>query len=92
MNLATFSAAANYVIFDDFDFEFFPNKKAWWGAQNEFTATDKYCKKKQIIFGKPLIYICNPDQDPRSHKLWNNWFNDNCKVVVLLNDCLLVRE
>lgn len=92
MNLTDFSAEAKYAVFDDFDFEYFPNKKAWWGAQSEFTATDKYLKKKNIKFGKPIIYICNPDQDPRKHKLWNNWFSDNCICIELLNDCLLVRN
>jgi hypothetical protein len=47
MNLTDFSAEAKYAVFDDFDFEYFPNKKAWWGAQSEFTATDKYLKKKK---------------------------------------------
>lgn len=69
---------------DDIDFEYMPNKKMWFGAQKEFTATDKYTRKKTIIFGKPLIFICNPDQDPRKHRLWNSWFDANSVVVEIM--------
>lgn len=64
MDLNTFSNPAEYVIFDDFDFKFMPSKKAWWGAQKTFVITDKYKSKKTIQWGKPCIYLCNPDADP----------------------------
>lgn len=62
-----------------------PSKKQWWGAQQEFTTTDKYKKKQQIRFGKPMIYLCNPDQDPRTHPKWCKWYDDNTVVVEIDN-------
>lgn len=82
-NLDTFDVEAEYGIFDDFDFAFLPNKKCWWGGQEEFTVTDKYRKKKTITWGKPVIYLTNPDLDPYRHAQWNDWFADNCIRVVL---------
>jgi hypothetical protein len=72
---------AMYLIMDDFDFEFMPSKKQWWGAQKEFTTTDKYRKKHTIKWGKPLIYLCNEDNDPRRTRFWNQWFADNCIAI-----------
>lgn len=85
IDLSTFDPTASYIIFDDFDFQYFPNKKCWWGAQEEFTVTDKYTKKKTIRWGKPCIYLCNPDDDPSRHPLWNTWFDDNSIKIVLDN-------
>lgn len=84
-NMDTFDNTADYIIFDDFDFEFMPQKKSWWGAQHEFNVTDKYRKKQTITWGKPLIYLCNPDSDPYRSKLWNEWFEATCIRVVLDN-------
>jgi len=78
---STFTPEAKYLVMDDIPFAFMPNKKQWWGAQIEFTATDKYHRKKQIRFGKPLIYICNPDEHPRTTPYWNNWFEENCVEI-----------
>lgn len=83
IDLSTFCADAKYVIFDDFDFEFLPNKKCWWGAQEEFTLTDKYTRKKTITWGKPCIYICNTS--PSTHPKWESWFDDNCIEVYVEN-------
>jgi len=80
-SLDTFNAAARYLIMDDIPFEFVPNKKQWFGAQKTFIATDKYRKKTLVTFGKPLIYLVNPDDDPTSHILWNQWFIDNTVVI-----------
>jgi len=80
-DIATFDEQAEYLIMDDIPFNYMPNKKQWWGAQLEFTATDKYHRKKQIKFGRPLIYICNPDEHPRRTPFWNEWFRDNCVEI-----------
>jgi uncharacterized Rossmann fold enzyme len=85
IDLSTFNNTAEYVIFDDFDFEYMPNKKSWWGAQQEFTATDKYTKKKTITWGKPCIYLCNPEDDPSLSPKWNVWFSQNSIRVDLIN-------
>jgi len=85
VNIDDFNKDAEYVIFDDFEFEYMPNKKAWWGAQKTFTMTDKYHRKVTINWGKPLIYICNPDQDPRTHRSWCDFFSINCIQVDIIN-------
>lgn len=64
INLDDWNPEATYIVFDDFDWKFFPNKKAFWGAQKTFVLTDKYRKKHTVHWGKPMIYICNEDQDP----------------------------
>jgi hypothetical protein len=60
-----------------------PSKKQWWGSQETFTTTDKYHRKKTIKWGKPLIYLCNPEDDPFRTQEWNGWYDDNCIRLVL---------
>lgn len=82
-NIDKWDKEAKYVIMDDIEFEFMPNKKQWWGAQREFEMTDKYRKKITIQFGKPLLFLCNPDQDPRSSRSWSQWYLDNSVIIEL---------
>jgi len=75
INLDDWDENAEYAIFDDFGWEFMPCKKAFFGAQKTFTLTDKYKRKKTVIWGKPIIFLCNPDEDPfdsmkPSQKAW----------------------
>lgn len=77
IDLATFDSEADYVIFDDFEWDYFPNKKSWWGGQLEFTVTDKYRKKRTIKWGKPMIWLNN------EHPPLTNWFLDNAYIVTL---------
>lgn len=64
-NLDIWDDEALYVIFDDFDKkgkkleEYFPQWKSWFGAQEEFTVTDKYRRKERKEWGKPMIFITN---------------------------------
>ena len=85
VDLQTFSLQATFVVFDDFEFKFLPNKKSWWGAQDEFTMTDKYTRKRTIKWGKPAIYLCNPEDDPSRLPEWNTWFDENCITIVIYN-------
>lgn len=86
VNLSTFRESAQYIVFDDVDFEFLPNYKSWFGAQKTFNATDKYTKKKVINFGKPCIFLCNPDNDPRDKAKPGAypWLADNCVFISLV--------
>jgi len=86
-DLALFDEEAAYLVADDIPFQFFPNKKQWFGAQIEFTATDKYSRKKTIRWGKPLIFICNPEDDPSITPFWSHWFDDNT-IRVEITDSL----
>lgn len=75
IDLSSWDDSAKYIIFDDFEWIYWPNKKAFWGAQREFTITDKYRKKFTVKnWNKPMIYICNPDEEPKL----NTWFKTNC--------------
>lgn len=61
----TWDDAAKYIVIDDFDWTYFPCKKQIIGCQDEFTLTDKYRRKRRISgWGKPCIFIFNPDLDP----------------------------
>lgn len=51
--------SAGYIIFDDFEFDFLPNKKCFFGAQKSFVITDKYSAKRSVNWGKPSIYLTN---------------------------------
>jgi len=78
------------VVFDDCPWKFIPNKKAFFGCQqNEFTVVDKYRGKRSIRFGGVAVYICNPDMDPR-----NEWtidereFYDINSIFITINNPL----
>lgn len=65
VNTEIWNTNAKYIVVDDFDWNYFPFKKQLIGCQLEFTITDKYRKKRRISeWGKPCIFIYNPDMDP----------------------------
>lgn len=82
INLDEWNPDGTYVIFDDFDWDFMPAKKCWFGAQKEFTVTDKYRKKMTITHGNPIIYLCNTMPEMKSD--FKEWFYLNCVVVHLI--------
>lgn len=78
------------IILDDFNIKFFPHWKAFFGNQKEHIVTDKYRKKKRVD-GKLLIWLCNPDGDPRRvlSESELEWFNVNV-VTIYLSDKLFM--
>lgn len=65
-NLDLWDEEAEYAVFDDMDADtekplekYFPSWKQFFGAQKEFTVTDKYKKKRNVKWGKPIIFISN---------------------------------
>lgn len=87
----SFDDTADYLILDDFDFDFFHGmRKAIWGAQEEFTHVDKW-RKGVAKWGKPCIWICNPDKNPftaidaKGNFVMANgereWYRENCVEV-----------
>lgn len=78
---------ADYLVADDFEWDYFPQKKAIFGCQREIILTDKYVKKKRIQWGKPCIYICNPDSDPRlvMKRPFAVWFDMNVVIFNVIN-------
>ncbi|AIF34808.2 replication-associated protein [Sewage-associated circular DNA virus-2] len=86
VNLDVWSPLADYIIFDDVDIDFLPGYKCWLGAQKEFTVTDKYKKKRKIMWGKPCIWLCIDDKDPLlSSKVYRDWISMNCVFVTVIN-------
>ena len=86
-NVDEWNENAHYIIFDDFEFKYMPGRKAFIGAQREFTVTDKYRKKRTVKWGKPCIYLCNPDQDPFNDisLMDRDWYNANMFRVEITN-------
>lgn len=62
-NLDEFNQDRAYLVLDDIEFDYIPARKAFFFGQKEFTLTDKYRKKKKVIWGKPTIYCCNTEPD-----------------------------
>lgn len=81
-SLDAFNLEAGYAVFDDIA-DFKPlYYKSWFGAQQEFYATDKYRKKKLIKWGNPCILLCNELPDFGTDF---DWWDKNCKIIKLLN-------
>lgn len=77
-----------YLVLDDVDFNFLPVwiSKGLWGGQKSFIATDKYMKKITVDnWNLPLVYICNPDQDPTKSSKWTEWHRNNCVIEELFD-------
>jgi len=86
-NLDVWDPEASYLVIDDIKWEFVPQKKSLFGAQREFTLTDKYRKKRRIKWGKPCIYLFNPEDSPMSELSGDelSWYNENTVLVILVN-------
>jgi len=76
---------ASYIILDDIDIKFFPHWKFFLGAQKEGVLVDKYRKKRRVRNGRPTIWLCNPDMDPRGSlsRAECEWISINCEVITV---------
>nr|WPS96437.1 MAG: replication protein [Cressdnaviricota sp.] len=90
-DLSIWDDEAEYVIFDDMDIDpdiplekYFRSWKAFFGAQKQFTVTDKYCRKKTVKWGKPLIWISNNEINCNSKTL--EYIRKNSIRINVLND------
>jgi len=78
-NLDEWDESARYLVIDDIDWKWLPAKKQLLGGQSNFNLSDKYRRKRQVVFGLPTIYCMNYDnyeeiaKDPMLP-----WLNDNC--------------
>jgi len=82
-NLDDWNASADFLVVDDIEWKYVPSKKAILGAQKQFTMTDKYKKKVTLTWGKPTIYLCNPDMDEYHYCPEKEWLKGNVVYVVL---------
>lgn len=74
---------AQFLIMDDIEWDFVPDKKGFFGSQKEFSTTDKYKGKRTLKWGKPLIFLCN--YDPTICPGWNQWYDERMLVVKITN-------
>nr|QTE03573.1 MAG: replication-associated protein [Tarsiger cyanurus CRESS-DNA-virus sp.] len=58
-NVTKWDSAAKYLIFDDIEWQFIPQKKSLLTCMGAATVTDKYKGKKDIMVDKPAIVLCN---------------------------------
>ncbi|UDN67472.1 replication-associated protein [robinz virus RP_428] len=81
-NLDDWNSDAKYIILDDFNIKFFPAWKSFFGCQKSFVLTDKYRKKRTVQWGKPCIWLCNDDGDPRRtlSGAESTWLWSNCLI------------
>lgn len=58
----------SYIVLDDISIQSVGRTwKCILGAQQSFIATDKYCRKKNIVnWGNPAIWVINKDMDPHN--------------------------
>jgi hypothetical protein len=92
-NLAVWDNEAEYLVWDDMSFDKIGGvRKGLWGAQKELTLHDKFARKRSVKWGKPMIFLCNKDNDFRymldksgRNKLLSldetEWYEDNCVIV-----------
>lgn len=77
-----------YIVFDDIDWDSIrASAKSWFGAQRDFSVSDKYRRKRRIAGGIPCIYLCNPDAycGDFYNFIWSEWGRENINVVTILN-------
>jgi hypothetical protein len=80
-NLDTFDNDCEYAVFDDISggLKSIPYKQ-WLGGQLQFTTSDKYRRKKDIIWGRPSIYIAN-DNPLLERGIDRCWLVGNTTIV-----------
>ena len=79
-DLSVLRSEYDYVVFDDVSFTSMDFFKCWFGAQKEFSVTDKYMRKQRIMHGKPCVGCFNHDIRAM---LWADieWLELNCLFV-----------
>jgi len=76
-DLSKWDSSVSYAIFDDFEWQFMPFKKCFFGCQKCFVLTDKYKGKRTVEWGKPMIFICNE----LPNELCSSWYKENTELV-----------
>lgn len=83
-NIDDWDPTALFIILDDIDAKFFPDWKSFLGCQRSFVLTDKYRGKRTVTWGRPCIWLCNPEYDPRGAlPLSREWLTVNCVFIEL---------
>lgn len=85
-NLDDWDDNANYLVIDDIPWKYLPSKKSFLGGQYQFVLTDKYRKKRTVLFGLATIYSMNRDnyEEIRNDPMWP-WIMDNAEIIFVEN-------
>jgi len=63
---SVWTSVADYLVVDDLGFQYLGGlRKGIWGAQEVITVGGKFAHNRQVQWGKPLIFCCNPGEDFR---------------------------
>lgn len=77
-----------YVVFDDIEWDSIKSSaKSWFGAQRDFSVSDKYRRKRRIPGGLPCIFLVNPDSflgDLHTFA-YSDWGRQNITIVDIWN-------
>lgn len=74
---------AEYIIFDDFSWDFIPNKKGFFGGQQSFSVSGKYMPVKTVQWGKCCIYLSNVYPTIKDEDV--EWYRVNCTFIDVVN-------
>lgn len=75
-----------YIVFDDISWDSIKGSaKSWFGAQRDFSVSDKYRRKRRIRGGIPCIFLVNPEDFSGEllEFVLGNWGQQNTDVVTL---------
>lgn len=80
-NVTHWDDAAMYLIFDDIEWQFIPQKKSLLTCMGSATVTDKYKGKKDIIVNKVAIVLMN-EFDIESIPESSYWKKNLCVINI----------
>jgi len=85
-SLDQWNSDASYLVLDDVPWKYLKAPKMLLGGQKEFTLTDKYARKKTVLWGKPCIYAMNNDNylEMANDQMWP-WLERNCMFIFITN-------
>lgn len=81
VNYGDWNPDARYIVIDDIDWRFIPQKKGILTQMGEITLTDKYVKKLKVINNKPAIVLTNNEPE----------FETDSEYWLGTPNCVLVR-
>lgn len=77
-----------YIVFDDIEWDSIKSSaKSWFGAQRDFSVSDKYRRKRRMPGGLPCIFLVNPDSfvGECACFAYSDWGKMNIDIVYLEN-------
>lgn len=88
VNYGAWDQRAKYIVIDDIEWKFIPQKKSILTQMGDITLTDKYVKKKNVCNDKPAIVLTNDMPNfENDYIYWN--LNS---VVVLISEPLFIEN